>query len=97
MELSRYGIDPKEIFYETFKQTPIFFCALIKNRERCVEMTNFFIQKGVDPTYKDTLKQTALYYAARENQIEMIQLLVKSGCKLNDKDEYGQTPIYYAC
>jgi len=43
MELSRYGIDPKEIFYETFKQTPIFFCALIKNRERCVEMTNFFI------------------------------------------------------
>lgn len=59
-------------------------------------MTKFFIEKGVDPKYKDTLKQTAIYYAAREDHLEMIRLLVHKGCNLNDKDEYGQTPIYYA-
>ena len=56
LELERYNIEPREIFYETFKQTPIFFCAHIKNKERCVEMPHFFIEKGVDPKYKDTLK-----------------------------------------
>lgn len=59
-------------------------------------MANFFISKGVDPKYKDTLKQTAIYYAAREDHAELIKILVKLGCNLNDKDEYGQTPIYYA-
>jgi ankyrin repeat protein len=40
-------------------------------------MVKFFTSKGVDPTYKDTLKQTAIYYAAREDQSEMIRYLVE--------------------
>ena len=52
-------------------------------------MVKFFIRKGVDPKYKDTLKQTALYYAAREDHIELIKHLVELGCNINDVDEYG--------
>ena len=30
-ELVRFGVDPKRILYDTFKQTPVFYCALIKD------------------------------------------------------------------
>ena len=96
-EIQRFGVDAKKIYYDTYKQTPIFYCSLIKDRTLCVQMLNFFKDQGVDLAYKDTLRQTALYYASREGINEMITCLVQAGCKLNDKDEYGQTPLYYAC
>jgi len=39
-------------------------------------MLLFLKDIGVDLTYKDTLKQSALYYAAREGKIGMIKILV---------------------
>lgn len=35
-------------------------------------MANFFIAAGVDPTYKDQMRQSALYYAAKDNQPDFI-------------------------
>lgn len=87
-DLERFSIDPKQIFYDTYKQTPIFYATHIKDAQRCIEMTNFFIEAGVDPAYKDSLRQTAIYYAAKEGQFDMVRLLFKHGCKLNEKDNH---------
>ena len=96
-EAQAFNIRLQDVKYETFKQTPIYWAALIPDVEKSREMTNFLISEGVDPKYKDTLKQSALFYAARENKLGMAQVLAQHGCSLNDKDQYGQTPIYYAC
>jgi ankyrin repeat protein len=96
-ELARFGVDPKDIFYDTFKQTPIFYCSLIKDPTLCTQIFEFLVAQGVDPLYRDTLKQTALYYACREQQYTLIKELLAAGCQVNNRDEYGQTPIYYAC
>ena len=50
----------------------------------------YFLDLGIDPLYKDTIGQTALYYAAREGKFLCSKLLVELGCPLNE------TPIYYA-
>lgn len=96
-DVDMFNIDPKQIFYDTYKQTPIFYCTLIKDESIAVEMLNYFISVGVDAGYRDTLKQTPLYYAAREGQNIMVQILCDNGCNPNNQDEYGQSPVYYAC
>jgi len=55
-EIQRFGVDPKKIHYDTYKQTPIFYCSLIKDRNLCSQMLNYFKEVGVDLTYKDTLR-----------------------------------------
>jgi len=63
---------------------------------RCLKILQFFIEKGVSPTYTDILSQNVLYYIAREGKINCVDYLVNLGCNVNQRDEYGQTPIYYA-
>jgi ankyrin repeat protein len=56
----------------------------------------YFVECGVDPTYKDKIQQTPLYYAAREGKVNCSKYLIGLGCGVNDRDFYTQTPIYYA-
>ena len=88
-DLNMFNIDPKLIFYDTYNQTPIFYCSLIKEEALCLKMANFFVSLGVSCPHKDTLKQTTLYYAAREGQVKLLDLLVTNGCNINEKDQYG--------
>ena len=61
-----------------------------------LKIIKYFIELGVDPLSKDSIGQTALYYAAREGKFQCAKYLVELGCPLNEKDLYQQTPIYYA-
>jgi ankyrin repeat protein len=56
----------------------------------------FFVEAGVNPTTKDKISQTPLYYTAREGKYLCSLFLLDCGCQLNEKDLYQQTPIYYA-
>jgi ankyrin repeat protein len=57
----------------------------------------YFIETcGVDPTAKDKIQQTALYYASREGRFKTCEYLIQQGVPLNDIDLYHQTPVYYA-
>lgn len=93
----RFNCKASDILYDAYKQTPIFYCALIKDESRAVEMINFFVSLGVKADYKDSLRQTALYYCSRYGLFRAIERLVQLGCNINDQDTYSQTPIYYAC
>lgn len=63
---------------------------------RAVEAMKLFVDLGVDPSQKDKINQTALYYAARESKFNCCKFLLEKRVPLNDKDLYQQTPIYYA-
>ena len=54
-------------------------------------------EHGADFLYKDTLRQTAMYYLARDGKFEAIKLFVNKGVPVEDSDNYGQTPLFYAC
>lgn len=56
----------------------------------------FFVECGLNPTYKDKIQQTPLYYASREGKYQCCKYLIESGCTVNDLDYYNQTPIFYA-
>jgi ankyrin repeat protein len=56
----------------------------------------YFVKQGIDPLLKDSIGQTALYYAAREGKFLCCKYLLELGSPLNEKDFYQQTPVYYA-
>lgn len=67
MELERFKVDAKEIYYDNYKQTPLFYCTHIRDKAWRLDMVNFLIAQGVDPTYKDSMRQSALFYASWES------------------------------
>ena len=82
------GINPRTYKYENFNHNPLFFSAVIKNSEKCLEAFKIFLERGVDITYEDVLKQTVLFYLAREGHVDCIQLAVENGCNVNQIDQY---------
>jgi ankyrin repeat protein len=48
-------------------------------QNRALEVMKFLIGEGILPIYTDTLKQTALYYAAREGKLNCVEFLINQG------------------
>ena len=57
---------------ETFQQNLIFSATVIKDQDIAIDMMKFLIESGVDPTQKDNLKQSSIYYAARDGKLKVI-------------------------
>lgn len=55
-EILRFGVDIRQFYYETYLQTPIFFCTHIMDDDRSIGMMKMLIELGCDPTYKDRLR-----------------------------------------
>lgn len=81
------------------------FAAVFPNEERSMEMIRLLIDKGADPTYRDSYFQTVLYYLARDG-IPVFKLgrqatarYLLSNFPLNTNNLDGlqqQTPLFYA-
>ena len=78
-------------------QNAFFSAALIKNDNDALNVFKYFLDLGVDPTYKDKHEQTCLYYTGREGKYLTSKFLIEEcNVPINDRDIYGQNPIYYA-
>jgi len=81
------NLDVTKIVDDNFRHTCLFYAAFIKDPKayysllynRGQEVMKFLIEKGISPTYTDTLRQTALYYVAREGKLSCVEMLVKKG------------------
>eukprot|EP01017_Pseudomicrothorax_dubius_P027379 TRINITY_DN3145_c0_g5_i1.p1 TRINITY_DN3145_c0_g5~~TRINITY_DN3145_c0_g5_i1.p1 ORF type:complete len:575 (+),score=82.61 TRINITY_DN3145_c0_g5_i1:309-2033(+) len=78
------------------RKTAIFYAAMVRDEDSCLEMVKLLIQYGADPRFKDNLKQTALYYLARDGKTKVLEYLLDRGCPIDDTDIYLQSPLYYA-
>lgn len=74
-----------------YKQTDVFPAILLKNEEDTLRVIKYLKEKGVSMIAKDTLDQTALFYAARDGKVNVVNFLLENGCDPNHRDCYGQT------
>ena len=79
------------------QQNAFFYCALIKDDNKSLNICKYLLEIGVNPLLKDIHNQTCLYYTAREGKYLTSKFLIEV-CQLpiNEKDLYGQNPIYYS-
>jgi len=80
----------------TSRQTCIFHTIQDPNERHGDQVLELLLREGADPSYKDVLNQTAVFYTARFGHDRQLHLLLNAGASPNDKDTYGQTPLYYA-
>jgi len=52
------------------------------------------IEKGADVSFRDSLKRTALHWAALEARPEIVELLLTHGSDPNVTDFFGNTPLH---
>ena len=94
--LEKYSLDIKALKDTIKGQNAFFMAALIKDDSQALEIFKYLKSKEVDPSLKDKLEQTCLYYTFREGKNLCCEYLVKEcGLNVNEIDIYGQTPIYY--
>ena len=94
--LEKYSIDIKALKDPIKGQNAFFIAALIKDDSQALEIFKYLKSKEVDPSIKDKLEQTCLYYTCREGKNLCSKYLVEEcGLNVNEIDVYGQTPIYY--
>ena len=94
--LEKYSIDIKALKDPIKGQNAFFMAALIKDDSQALEIFKYLKSKEVDPSIKDKLEQTCLYYTCREGKNLCSKYLVEEcGLNVNEIDVYGQTPIYY--
>ncbi|CRG97353.1 bromodomain protein, putative [Plasmodium gallinaceum] len=87
-----------EIVDKQTQATPLFYVTARKSDDESVEISKLLIEKYAlcNPTTKDLMKQTCLFYAAREGHINLCNYLIEKGCNPNDSDNFGQTCLFYA-
>ncbi|KMZ87778.1 hypothetical protein PVBG_06345 [Plasmodium vivax Brazil I] len=87
-----------EIIDKQTHSTPLFYVTARKNDEESVEICKLLIERFAicNPTAKDLMKQTCLFYAAREGHTNLCTYLIEKGCNPNDADNFGQTCLFYA-
>ncbi|SBS84395.1 hypothetical protein, conserved [Plasmodium ovale curtisi] len=87
-----------EIIDKQTQSTPLFYVTSRKNDNESVEICKLLTEQFAicNPTAKDLMKQTCLFYAAREGHINLCNFLIEKGCNPNDADNFGQTCLFYA-
>lgn len=58
------------------------------------DITEYFIQKGVDLDAKTDEGETPLHYAARNEKLEIVSLLLQNGAQVDIKCIRGRTPLH---
>jgi len=91
-----HNIDVGQVIDKQHKQTALFYACLIKDSKQCQEVVELLISKGCPVQFKDSLNQSALYYAVRENKHALIEDFISKGCDPANVDRYGQTALFYA-
>jgi hypothetical protein len=78
------------------RHTSIFYVVQLSDEAKGDALLELLIGCGADVTYKDSLQQAAIFYAAKNGHRRQCEILLQSGLQPNDKDTYGQTALYYA-
>lgn len=60
------------------------------------EILKIFLEKGLNPSTKNSEGKNLLMLAAASGRSGSIHLLISKGAKVDAKDEYGDTPLMYA-
>lgn len=64
-------------------------------KKEAIEITEFFLEKGVDINSKVS-EDNLLHFAVKEGNKEMAEFLVKKGADVNMKNDDGKSPLYLA-
>lgn len=78
------------------RHTSVFYTVQLADELKGDALLELLLGYGADVTYKDSLQQSALFYAAKNGRRRQCELLLQAGVQPNDKDTYGQTALYYA-
>jgi ankyrin repeat protein len=63
--------------------------------EKTMEIVQFLISKGADPTLRDALHMTALHFAVLQPHVPLVKLLIEAGASVDALDCEGRTPLHY--
>mmetsp|Transcript_7873 Transcript_7873/g.15234 ORF Transcript_7873/g.15234 Transcript_7873/m.15234 type:complete len:404 (+) Transcript_7873:8004-9215(+) len=78
------------------RHTAIFYAVQLPDEAKGNALLELLLHYGADVTYKDSLQQAAIFYAAKNGHRRQTEILLQAGTQPNDKDTYGQTALYYA-
>jgi hypothetical protein len=78
------------------RHTSIYYAVQLPDEAKGDALLSLLINCGADVTFKDSLQQAAIFYAAKNGHRKQCELLLQAGTQPNDKDTYGQTALYYA-
>ncbi|KAL4240565.1 hypothetical protein ACF0H5_001357 [Mactra antiquata] len=73
-------------------ERPLYMCACGGN----IELTEYFLSKGVDLTVKTKTGDTILHGGVHSNKPAVVDLLIKAGCSLNEKNLAGEHALLTA-
>jgi ankyrin repeat protein len=60
-----------------------------------VETVRLLLSLGCSAGHRDSVEQTALFYAARDGRDKVLEILLENGANINDADRLGQTALFY--
>ncbi|XP_070176333.1 uncharacterized protein [Littorina saxatilis] len=72
--------------------TPIMWAT----ESQLVDVVNFLVSRGGDPSKKDNEENTALHWAAFAGSLEITELFLDLGCELDTPNEHGDRPLHIA-
>lgn len=80
------------------RATALFFAAQRPNDEEALAVAKVLVDEhGIcDPSHRDRMNQTCLFYAARDGNSRLCEYLVRRGCDANGRDSHLQTCLFYA-
>lgn len=58
-----------------------------------VEVANYLIIKGADPSLRDVEHNEALHWAAFSGSSNIVELLLNKGCDVNTVNAHGESPL----
>lgn len=73
-----------------------FLMFLLKKKLASQGIVKFFINRGINPDFKDEEGKSLLHWSVYCNNPEIVRLLLENGAQIDAKDNNGMTPLYWS-
>lgn len=65
-------------------------------RKQAAKIVSYLLEKGVDHTFKNSLRESSLHYASFGSKKEIVQSLIEHGADIEDRTKNKRTPLMIA-
>lgn len=79
------------------EQHCLFYAVTLQDESAGDALLSLLLAKGAPADLRDSLSQTALFYAAVKGHSLQLSKLLEADPSPNSRDDYYQTPLFYAC
>lgn len=84
------GLDLVNMVDQTTKQICTFIVVQLSNEILALKILSMLADYRVDFTFKDSLKQTILFYICRDGKLKLLDFVLSTNSvNLNDQDSHG--------